>query len=663
MPDRVRRVVVIDAGRRREPPLRRGADAMSARACLQVALAILVAVLALGCETSRGVVVQLTSNMTPGREIDTARVELTPPTGAPRSIDVSLSAGRALGRPIRLGAFDGLAEGRYAISVTLLLHGTVVQTRRVVRDVSRVVVVTVLMTRECNGVMCPGTGDPAALECLGGRCVSPECDEEHPELCAMPECVADEDCTGGAIACAPESCSASGACYARADDGLCPAGSTCDGERGCVVVGADAGMDASMARDTGTDVGVDAAGCRAGEHMLGGRCVPLVEQLDFDGDGYGDLVVGASGEMANEGAAYLYHGTSTGPMLAATFRRAATDEHVGLAVADAHDTDGDGLDDVLISAHTGAGGGHAYLLLGRATPTGLADVELGATAASEFGQFMAGLGDIDGDGLADVVLAEDGASRAHLFLGTSSGLPAGPDLTFAPPDLARIAALGDVDGDGNGDLAFGGAFGATEHVHLYLATAGSFGATPTRTIAPGTSGVSYGSLGAADVNGDGVNELIVGAAGSPAGGVVYVHHGQTGGPDFVSFDTIAAPAGTSQFGTQVAGLGDLDHDGYDDVAIASDVTTAAVVHLYRGSAGGLATARTSVITLPAMAGRSSISITAADLDGDGHAELIVGDSAREHVYAYSSPLAPSGTPTYDLTQTGATRFGSAITAR
>lgn len=625
-----------------------------------------------GCETNHGIVVQLASNMTPGREIDVARVELSSGSTVVSSTDTPLPVDRALGRPVRIAAFDHLAEGRYTVTVTLLLRGVEVQRRRVIRDVSRVVVVTVLMTRECNGVMCPGSGDPSALECLGGRCVPPECDEEHPELCPTPDCTSDSDCMVSTIACAPRACSASGTCFARADDELCSAGSTCDPDNGCVdtLVDAAASPDAAPPRDAGIDAapprdaGVDAAGCSATERLLAGRCIARIPQLDFDGDGYGDLVVGASAEASNTGAAYFYRGSPTGPVLATTFRRGVGGEYVGRAVIDVHDTNGDGLDDVLVGAHTGAGGGHAYLLLGRAVPTGTAEVELGATGSSEFGQFMAGLGDIDGDAFADVAVAEDGASRAHIFRGGSStGLPAAPGLTINPPDLARVLGPGDLNGDGRGDLVLSGAFASAEHVYVWLATAGTFASSPTTTLlCPDGASVSYGSLGAADVDGDGTMDLLVGASGVGTG-ALYVYRGRPGGPSATPTLRVDAPAGAPAFGAQVVGVGDLDLDGYDDVAVSSDVAAATRVHLYRGGPTGLAATPAASVLLPAGTARTSIAISAADVDGDGHPELIVGDGLLEHVYIYASPLGSPATFTFDLSEPSATRFGSAVTAR
>lgn len=190
------------------------------------------------CSPERVLLVQLVSNMSPGREIDTARVSVSDASGQEVArVDTPLRG--TLGRPVRIASFTQLPGGTHRVTVTLRLRGADVQTRRVDRDLTDTTIVTVLMTRDCNGVMCPGTGDPSAIECLGSRCVPPTCDEEHPELCPMPQCRTSADCAASTVACAPMACSTSGICFAQANDALCDPGVRCDVENGCVPGGCD----------------------------------------------------------------------------------------------------------------------------------------------------------------------------------------------------------------------------------------------------------------------------------------------------------------------------------------------------------------------------------------------------------------------------------------
>ena len=624
--------------------------------------------------------VQLVSNMAPGREIDAADVVIATNGNTVGTGSLSIPSTASLGRPVRIASFVGLAGGRYDIAVTLRRGSTTVQSRHVTRDVDGATVVTVLMTRECNGVMCPGAGDPSAEACLGGRCVQPGCDEEHPELCPMPQCHTDADCAAmmTTVACAPERCSASGTCFSRPDDGLCASGQLCDSLIGCVSVGSDAGplpsdvgtsdmgqhdsgpppMDAG--HDGGVDANVDASGCAVGAHFHGGSCHAF---LDVNGDGIGDLVVGASAESSTNGAAYLYRGSSMGPVLVGKFTTTNAGEHVGMAVADVHDTNGDGFDDVLVSGHA-FGPGHAYLILGQASlPATLASaVTLGAPGSTEFGQFMAGVGDVDGDGLADAVVSEDGRSLSHLYLGhMGTGLASLPIADTMPPDLFGSFAPGDLDGDGAGDLALPGALLSNEHVHLYLARAGRFpAATPTATLmCPDGANLGYGALARADVNGDGRIDLIVGASADGTG-TVFVYLARAGMTPALGPTT--RMTGSTALGAALTGLGDIDGDHFEDVAVASDVTGSARVTIFRGTATGALVAGSSYV-LPVVAGRTRVMLDATDLSADGVVDLIVGDPIAGHVYVVRGPLtAATLTTSYDLAPMGAGSFGGAIAA-
>lgn len=635
---------------------------------LPVALTL---VLAASCAPSpRTLLVQLVSNLAPGREIDAVSVTVASGTLAEGSSEVPVPATASLGRPVRVASFPDLASGRHTITVTLRLGRTVVQERRIVRDVDGATVVTVLMTRDCNGVMCPGAGDPSAEACLGGRCVPPGCDEDHPELCPTPQCHADADCAGmgSTVACAPLRCSASGTCFTQPDDGLCTSGQLCDSALGCVAIGSDAGPATDAGHDAGADVGADAggdagadagtSGCPFGERVVAGHCRAW---LDFDGDGHGDLLVGASGESSSSGAAYLYRGTPSGPVLVGTFRTGNASEYVGLAVANVHDTNGDGRDDVLVSGHN-FGPGHAYLIFGAATPpsTLVASVTLGASGSTEFGQFMAGVGDVNGDGLADAVIAEDGRAMVHLFRGRAgTGLPTTPDAETSAPDLFGVVAVGDLDRDGASDVALTGQLGVSEHVYLYYARAGAYAASaPDATLTSATA-TNFGPTTALDENGDGRGDLLVGYAGGatrfqmPPTGLMPVPVGSLG-------------SASSTFGAALTTLGDADDDGNDDFAVA-DVGTPASVSVFLGRSGTGFSAQASIqLSLPPDASRTRVALSAGDVNADGVVDLVIGDPSRGHVYVLAGPFPASPvaltTPTYDLAPAGASGFGGAVAA-
>ena len=184
---------------------------------------------------------------------------------------------------------------------------------------------------------------------------------------------------------------------------------------------------------------------------------------DVDGDGLGDLLVGAWSNDASAvagGAAYLILGRHLGwspdtPLAdaAASFLGEADGDHAGDAVAAAGDVDGDGLADLLIAAPTsdlgGGDSGAAYLVLGRSqgwtTGTSLASADAvfpGAGALQNAGSALSGVGDMNGDGLDDFAVSSaglDDRGNVALFLGTPFGWA--PDVTLVDADVTFVGEI------------------------------------------------------------------------------------------------------------------------------------------------------------------------------------------------------------------------------
>ena len=326
----------------------------------------------------------------------------------------------------------------------------------------------------------------------------------------------------------------------------------------------------------------------------------------------------------------------------------------------------------------------------RALSQGTSEIADSPEAGDWFGSALAA-GDFDGDGYDDLAIGvpredRDGvvdAGAVHVLLGSRSGLRPTSSVLFRHgtstlPTTARGGDLfgarlvsGDLDGDGRDDLAIGipGARVSSKDdagsVRVLYGNSRGLGTAGSRLYSQETPGIrdaaevgdGFGSsLATGDFDDDGNDDLAAGApfeslSGEASAGAVHVLYGTHAGlgtsanvllsqsTDGIS-DTVEAG---DRFGLELA-AGDLDGDGDDDLAIGTPfesiggIASAGSVHVLYGSGRGLRAAGSRLLSQESTGiadqaeggdvfGRS---VSAADLEGDGRADLLGGAPGENH---------------------------------
>ncbi|MBK8974434.1 MAG: FG-GAP repeat protein [Planctomycetes bacterium] len=425
---------------------------------------------------------------------------------------------------------------------------------------------------------------------------------------------------------------------------------------------------------------------------LGEVVAPL--DADWDGDGVDDYV--ATSPSNDDGAGFeagsLYVFNRYGNVVARF--DGAPGERLGVAVGTGGDVDADARPDIAVATasgslrvHSGAPGHHlldvlpgfepgdqfgaAIDLHGDFNRDGFADLvvgaprwgaddagrgvvldlgwrvatellrQRGAAAGVNFGRSVAWVGDLDGDGASELAIAVPGQGRV-VVVGRSGAVRLTLPAASGPLSSPSIAAAGDVNGDGVPDIVVGSPDDGTggQKAGMVRVFSGASGAVLWQFTGGSWDHLGFAVAGVGDVDDDGYDDFAAGAPEYADPGVpvpdnyVRVWSGRTGQVLYTFGYT-----SHTQFGRSVARAGDIDGDGIPDVSIGAPAASVrairgGVVRVYSGATGVLLAEKSGNTDFEELG--LSVGTLDGDWDGDGLDDYIAGSYLNDDGAGYQA---------------------------